>query len=600
MSLLDELRGMYGQEPNRIQEMLDTPPPPVMDQGAPGMQPAGLDPSTMSATSSDMSQPSAGGAQQYAGHPDVLSFIKELGDSGQLTGNDNAAKGPKGLVNSSTTIKSEQGGVPSSVEAEGVAQRGQEGLDNGMVDVARQHKAADELEQRAAIMRQDAQVRQLELADQQKQIAAKQERMRSQQMELANQADEPVNPDRYFQNMGAFAKATSIISAGIYGYLGGKGTPPIADLLMQKAKEDTAAQMANNSAARGRRSALIEQYERQYGDTTLVAKRLEADKLLELSKVAKAEAMNAQSTEVRAAAEDLQSKLENHVGVLHNDIQKATFGKPVEVSSTFTAPKPKGGTEEMMKGLKLREEMEKGGYSQEAISAELTKRKLPVPNGSSEYRADQVRKGDSEERDQQKLAIERDKLELERGKGKEINPAEKQKLIEKVDGLAMADNGFRELDAIGGLHREKVSGEVTRGGTDDKTLDEAILPKSQAFADAALRSLPWKAGDKMANFAGASDPQRVQALRRAAEKITTGMAHAESGAGINEGELDAAKSRLPITNADSLKKASAELWRERKQKYNNLKGQYGKDVIDEMLRKRGIDPASLGASDLDE
>jgi hypothetical protein len=37
------------------------------------------------------------------------------------------------------------------------------------------------------------------------------------------------------------------------------------------------------------------------------------------------------------------------------------------------------------------------------------------------------------------------------------------------------------------------------------------------------------------------------------------------------------------------------MFREQKQKYNNLVGQYGKEAVDEMLRKRGIDPSAYGS-----
>jgi len=406
----------YEDPQERIRRMLEiTPPPP-------------LDPDVTAATSSDMSQPGQYGAQG-GGAPAVLDFVKQLEQQGAFKTQEQTK--PKGMVTAQQTVKSEQGGVPADVRARGVAVRGQAEMDDAAVERDRRIAQAEELEKRAAYLRQDAQVEQETREREESENAARQKRLREQQQELAEQKEEPVNPRRYFENMSLAAKGASLLSAAIYGYLGGRGQPPVVESLMRLAQEDTQAQITNNAASRDRRNSLIDQYERQYGDTTLVAKRLEADKLHTLAKVADSEALNAKSVELRDQAEDIGKKLRNRVGVLHQEIQEATYGKPVEVTTTYQPPKPAGGGDPgaaIKKALELDKLLEERGYTPEQRAAAIKAGGLPVAGGES---------APTRTNREQAEAVERDRL----------------KLTEK-EGLAEgATQGIEQLGKAAGLVR---------------------------------------------------------------------------------------------------------------------------------------------------
>lgn len=333
------------------------------------------------------------------------------------------------------------------------------------------------------------------------------------------------------------------------------------------------------------------QYEREYGDTTLVAKRLEADKLLTFAKEAKAQGLQAKSAEVKAQADDLVAKLQNRVGVIHNDIQKAMYGKPVETSTTYAANKAVDPSAKLDKAFKTVEALQKvGGYTPEQINSYLRAAGLPTPEGKSEFQLKNEKDAADRVRDDAKLGLDRDKVDIEREKAKELNPTEKQKLIEKVDGLAMARQGFDELDNSAGVKRDK-NGELM--GSLEK-LDKAVPGFGQQTHELLTGLIPGKTGDSLKQQAVESASLDTKALRRAAGKIAMGLAHAESGAGVNEGEMRNYTDRLDSTSVGGFARSTPEVFREQRQKYRNLVGQYGKDAVDEMLRKRGVDPESYG------
>jgi len=571
MALIDELRRMYGmggaQQPDELDAMLAAEPPP----------PPQLDPAVLSATTADMSQPPAapslGGSD--LGHPDVLSFVKELETSGRLTGGDKPAT-PKGMTPSQTTIKSEQGGIPADVRAQGVAVRGQAELDDAQIRRERMMAEADELEKRAAYLRQDAAVEAEKRQQEELENAKRQERLRGQQQELAEQDNEPINGNRYFDNMSILSKAAAVISAGIYGYLGGKGQPPVMESLMQMAKEDVAAQMENNRAAEGKRNTLIAQYERQYGDTTLVAKRLEADKLLTMSKEAKAQAMDAKSAESRAAAEDLAKQLKNRVGVLHQEIQEATYGKPVEVSTTYKAVG--GGGSDMAarleKAAKLNKSLAEAGASPEERQAMLKAANLPPISGAT--------------MDEQKLAA--DTAEKQR-KAAELPPEAQTDIRKRVDGLAGMVQGMDELDAAVDFKRG-ATGEVI--SADEKKLDESIRSSAGQVAQSFGNALPWGMDKGAGELVSKLAPEDVKTLERARDKIVFGKAQAQGQGALAGPDVERYRKLLPTDSPLSLQRASAEMWRDQRQQYQNLVGQYGKEAVDAMLRARGIDPKKVG------
>jgi hypothetical protein len=563
MALLDELQNMYG---GLLQEEQEDPLEKLLRESQ-QVEPAN---SVQPLQAMDMAPAAAASpTDQGLGHPDVLAYVKELEQSGQLTGG-GGQKPPDGMRAQQATITGEQGGPNAQQRAEGVAVRGAADLANQGVDRDRLFKMADELEQRAAYLRQDAAVEHEARLAKEQELAEKQARLRAQQMELASQNEEPINPKRAFENMSTFATLSAIISAGIYGYVGGRGQPPVAEMLMQRAQQDVQAQLADRQANAARRSAIIEQYQNQYNDTGLVAKRLEADKLLTLAKESEAKGMEAKTSEVKAAAEDLAAKLKNRVGVLHREIQEATFEKPVNVSTTYARPKPIGGgdpNKQLKEALEMDALLEKRGYSREERAAMLTAAKLPPPSGKTEAEL---------------------KREDETAKRSELSDSAKQKVAERVDGLAKATQGFQEFDKVAGIKRNSDGEPIA---ADEKKLDSATPGAVPNLIDATAGAIPFGIGKGLRTYAQDQQPEDVKALRRAADKITSGMAHAESGAGVSEDEMARYAARLPITNEETLKTASAELFREQRQQYRNLVGEYGQAAVDEMLRKRGIDPS---------
>jgi hypothetical protein len=382
MSLIDALREQIlnrglAVENDPIAQMAAVEPPP----------PPGLDPAVLEATGGgSMQNPAelgaAGGAG--AGHPDVLSFVKELEGKGAFKPSE-SAKPPKGMVGAQTTVRSEQGGPSAQERAEYTANQGQADLNDAGVDADRLLQQSDELRKRALHLQMQASVEDDRIKKAEAENAERQSRLRGQQEELAGQNDEPINPDRYIQNKSLVGKGFSLISAGIYGYLGGRGQPPVVETLMQMAKEDTQAQIQNNAQKRDRRDALIEQYERQYGDSALVAKRLEADKLLTFAKRAQAESLEAKSSDLKASAEDLAKKLRNQVGRIHSEIQKATWDKPVEVSTTYAPPKPKGGGDafgQMKKALEMDKLFEERGLPADSPERKAVRRMAGIDDAN--------------------------------------------------------------------------------------------------------------------------------------------------------------------------------------------------------------------------
>lgn len=572
MALIDELRSMYGldqDEEDPVQKMLQAPDPVQPE-------PMQLDPAVTAATTSDMSQPNVAPASDL-GHPQVIDFLKQLEQQGAFKSE--ALETPKGMKAKTATMTQEVGGPDAEQRAAGVASRGQFELDNALVDKNRMLQTADQLAEDASNKRIDASLKEEQIQKEQDELAKKQERLRSQQAELAGQADEPINPKRYFDNMGFFAKVSSVISAGIYGYLGGRGQAPVVESLMQMAKEDVAAQMADNSAKRGQRNSLIEQYERQYGDSTLVAKRLEADKLLTMSKRAEAEAKDAKSVEVRAAAQDLDQKLKNRVGLLHREIQEATFEKPTQVTTTFETPKPAGTGADMAAKIKRAAELKKtlveAGSPPDEVEAML--KAAGLPNISGETMA------------AQKLAA--DKAESERKAG-ELSPEKQKDIRDRVDGLAASAQALNQLDSQLGYKRND-EGEVMARDA-EKTSESVRSPLSQV-AGAGAGMLPFGMDKGATQFVETLQGEDVKALERIRDRIVFGQAKAEGAGALGDAERETYRSRIPTNSVLSVQRASTEALKTQRQNYKNLVGEYGKAAVDAMLRKRGIDPAVYGS-----
>lgn len=479
MSYLDDIKsGLFGgmSDEDRIQAMMQAQAPQLEA------------PEVLAPTGSDMAQPMDAGGGGQLGHPDVLSFVKELENQGAFTAQPKHSA-PRGMVGAQQTVKTEEGGIPAQARAEGVAARGQEELDNGQVDADRMSTQAAELEKRAAELRQDAQAENEKRQQGEAENAKRQERLREQQQELADQNDEPINA-----NKSLLGKAAALISAGIYGYLGGRGQPPVVETLMQMAKEDTAAQMANNAQKRDRRNALIDQYERQYGDATLVAKRLEADKLLTMAKQARAEGMEAKTLELKGAAEDLQKKLQNRVGTLHREIQEATYGKPVEVTTTYGVPKAGKGTDafaQMKKGLELDKLYEERGMPPDAPERKAARKLAGITED---------KRGDSKPVTEQDQQVKKD-VDTRRHTYSE----EDRELADEEQAMVSA------LEAIGGSY--------------DPETGNVVVPEDMkgAGVGAAARGIPFTdasyAAEALSNLADVKQRQRSGAAAPVAEEL---------------------------------------------------------------------------------
>jgi hypothetical protein len=565
MGLLEELQQMYGQSagPNdQLLQMLGGSAPPAPTAPTPMGDP--------SATGQPPEQP-----REFS-DLDVMEMYSQMVNenaANREAGGGGGGGAPPGMHAQSVTQKTESGGVPSGVAAQGVAVRGAAEAGDEQIKRDRLEQQAKEAEKQAAEIRAQVETENQKRAAEENENAQKQQRLRAQQADLAKQNDEPVNARRYFDNMNVFSKGTAILSAALYGYLNPKATgpAPVVESLMQMAQEDTRAQVATNAQNRDQRNNVMAQYEREYGDTTLVAKRLEADKLLTFAKEAKAQGLDAKSAEARANAEDIGKQLLNRVGVLHQQIQEATYGKPVETTTTYqpNAPKGAGMAAAYDKAAKAYQSLAAAGMEPEKRIAALKAMGLPT-DGFGGKTADETEK--------------------ER-KAAEINPTEKQKLIEKVDGLTMAMQGFEELDSSAGVKRD-ADGEL-RGSLDK--LDKATPGIGQQAYETLSGLVPGKPGETLKRQAEAAADPDTRSLRRAASKIAMGLAHAESGAGVNEGEAQRYLDMLDTSSTGGFSRSSPEVFREQRQKYRNLVREYGKETIDDMLRKSGKDPSLFGA-----
>lgn len=592
MSLLEELQLMYGggdPGPNpQLGQMLSYEPqtPAPMYSPTPPAPQLSMDPVQPIGGGGDQSglrQPGQlGDALVEGGDPDIMKMYAEMvnGNAAERERMEGAGA-PAGMHASSIVQRSQSGGVPTDVAAQGVAVRGQAELqDAGAIRQQKEAEAA-RLEAQAQKLREDAAREHEAQKLQEAEIAKKQERLRSQQMDLAKQNDEPINPSRYYENMSGFQKGAAIISAAIYGFLNPQngGVAPVAETLMQLAQQDTQAQLANAAANRSRRSAIIEQYEREYGDTTLVAKRLEADKLLTLSKEATAQGMSAKSQEARDAAALLTQKMQSRVGVLHQEIQEAMYGKPVETTTTYqpNAPKGSGTAEAYDKAAKAYQSLAAAGVSPEDRVKALAAMKLPTEGFGGKTAAEQ-------ENDLKRADAEAKKTEL--------TPDQKSKAQLSADGLAEMTQGLRELDDTLHLSRAAGSGKVVAspGGIED-----AMSPKTN-ITTGILRALPWKAGEGAADMVEAgAKPQTAKTLNRITDSIVFGLAKTDGQGALSGPDLPRYRAKLPTNDSQALLTASEEIYRVRRQKWRNLVAVLGLERATEEMRKRNIDPAELDA-----
>lgn len=593
MALLDDLQTMYGQNAGQDDTLLrmlagsSAPSPSAlagsqyeqlpMNGGTPN---GGIAPIETQMPAGGVEQLNA--PQRETTDLDIMEmYSKMVNDNAAARQAQGGSGAPAGMHAQSVTQKSESGGVPTDVQAQGVAVRG--AADIADAEVARQRiekdaqAAREQADQIRAEVAAETQKRQVE----ENELAQKQQRLRGQQADLAKQADEPINAHRYFDNMSVFTKGTAILSAALYGYLNPKasGPAPVVESLMQMAQEDTRAQMANNLQARSNRDSVMAQYEREYGDTTLVAKRLEADKLLTLAKEAKAQGLDAKSAQARANAEDIAKQLQNRVGVLHQQIQEATYGKPVQTTTTYqpNAPKGAGMAAAYDRAAKVYQSLAAAGVSPEERVKALAAMKLPTEGFGG--------KTAGEKEDEQKRADAE-------AKKTELTPDQKSKAALAADGLAEMTLGLRELDDHLHISRAQGTGKVvtTPGG-----IEEAMSPNTNT-ATGILRALPWKAGEGAADMVEQGAPtQAAKTLKRISDKIVFGKAKADGQGALSGPDLPRYRAMLPTNDSQALLTASEELYRERRQKWRNLVAVLGEQRAIEEMKKRHIDPAELDA-----
>lgn len=510
--------------------------------------------------------------------PTVMDHLRQVMQHAVQSG----PEAPKGLVKAGETVRVQDDGLTPEERAAGTAVRGQAAIDTMGVDRDRLAATADAYEQQAAKSRAEADVEDERRKQEEMHTEARMQRIREDQDFLAEQKDEPIDPQRYFKNMSLFGKAMALISAAAYGYVnsrnGEQGQAPIIGVLQQMASEDTRAQMTDVQNGRAKRSDQMALYERKYGDQSLIAKKLEADKLQTLGKRAMADAKQAKSAEAKASMEDMGKKMLINADVLNQTVSEAHSAQPMERTTTYSQAKGKGDPQ--ANDIKRQKEMgeldllwEKQGYSKEERARRMSAIGYQPPSGTA------------------KTAAEQDQANLD-AKAKELTPAEKTDLREKTDALASAMQGFDELDKQLGIVRRPGDGEVLHSRVDtSEVLSPSDVSGGLASGLAGVAEMaPWKAGEGTAAALRRTLPDDHKAVRRAAEKITDGIMRAASGAGTNVAEMEQYRNRLPVNaGTETFMRASREMLSEARQKYKNLVGQFGKKAVDEMLHGKDLD-----------
>ena len=185
--------------------------------------------------------------------------------------------------------------------------------------------------------------------------------------------------------------------------------------------------------------------------------------------------------------------------------------------------------------------------------------------------------------------MQADQTEAER-KRTELTPEQKTDARKRVDGLADMVQGMAELDNAVGFKRGS-DGSVTNA--DEKKLDSSIRGAAGQAAQSFSNALPFGINKGAGELLEKLQPEDSKALDRARDKIVFGKAQAQGQGALAGPDVERYRKLLPTDSPLSLQRASSEMWRERRQQYNNLVGQYGKAQVDEWLRSRNVDPAEL-------
>lgn len=512
-------------------------------------------------------------SQDEALKDDMATYVKSLAVKAGVAPDAGAAQpaARKGMVAAGETVRTTEGGLTPLQQAQSLAATGNATLKEAGIDAERSRLNSSLYEAEAAKLRAQVDVENEQRTQQEYENEERARRLREQQEFLLEQKDEPPSVDRYYEKVGVLSKMAAVASAFAFGYFNPRGgTAPVVQEMQRMAAEDVREQMAAAAQNKSRRQDLVQLYERKFGDTQLVAKKLEADKLRTLEKTLRADALQAKSQEAKANYEDLSSKIGVRADLLDQQVTDALVAKPVaERTTTYRPAAGPGGGDPVAAAKKAADTataLFDIGYSKEEVGQFLRAQGLPQPTGQT-----------AEER-----------------KAKELTTDEKKDLREKTDGLASAVQGFQELDKQLKIKRNAQTGEVV---TADPNASEILAPSDVAGglasgAAGVAEMLPWKAGEGAASALRRTLPDDHKATKRNAEKITDGIMRAASGAGVSIPEMEAYRSRMPINSGtETFMRSSAEMRREMQQKYKNLVGQYGKAATDEYLRSKGVDVA---------
>lgn len=266
---------------------------------------------------------------------------------------------PRGTVLAKEQQTTVEGGPTPEQLATDTQVRGEADLGYKQSQADLLQKQAEKMAQRSGELKAEAAHEEQMRAKQEQDNQARMERLRKAQMDMRKQEDEPVDPNRYYRNMSIFGKVAAVLSAGIHGLLSrpGEGPAPVIKQLTDLAHEDTASQIDALNRNEKRRNGMIEQYQMEYGDATMAAQRLDADKLRIARKMLQAEDLDNQSQDVQMRRDDMVNALAAQEKTMRADILKSQWAHPVQVTRSYERPKPVGGgadLETMKKMLEVR------------------------------------------------------------------------------------------------------------------------------------------------------------------------------------------------------------------------------------------------------
>lgn len=392
---------------------------------------------------------------------------------------------PRGTVLSKSTQTSVQGGPTPDQLATDTQTRGEADLQFKRDQSDLLQKQAERYATKSGELKAEAAHEEEQRARAEGENAAKMTRLRQAQDQMRKQEDEPIDPSRYYHNLSAAGKVAAVLAAGIHGFLNPRGGPaPVIQQMMEYAHQDTMSQIENRNSNERRRAGIIDQYQAEYGDATMVAQRLDADKLRIARKQLMSEDLDNQSADVQMRRDELVKGLAAQEKTLRADVLKSQWQKPVEVSNTYERPKPTGGgtdLESMKKMLEIR-------------GKQLDNRSKELENASDEDL-------------QQKYGMSRKDLGVLETYRKEAQPLEDMRVM--GNRLASTSGLVRDEDG----HWVAPKGSDVRGvGLWDKMLSQTELSNSPD-RDAAFLLYKGKLQNTLTGAAATeSEAKRIQQM----------------------------------------------------------------------------------------